>query len=116
MDFLREKPLDRRASAGWGIRFPPHMHPGAAREALTLLLRAGVPPDAILRIFQAFGVAFADKSLFADKVEDHRIDLFRILGMAVALGAIFAFAVLITEFAFAAAEFVLGMFMPAFGP
>jgi len=96
VDFLKEIQLDRRAHTDWGIRFPPHMHAGAAREALTLLLQAGVPSYEILRIFQAFGVIFTDKTLFTDKVTAHRVDPFRMLGIAVvmaALGAVVATAV-----------------------
>lgn len=108
MNFLRDRPLDRHAHSDWGIRFPPHMHPGAAREALTLLLQARVPPYAILRIFQAFGVVFEDPTLFTDKVEAYRIDPFRVLGIAVSLAAV-------TALAFVAAEFALGRLMPAVG-
>jgi hypothetical protein len=87
VDFLREPQLDRRAAAHWGIRLPPHVHPGSAREALTLLLRAGVPPDTILKVLQAFGVVFEDKTLFADSVEAWHVDPFRMLGIAAVVAA-----------------------------
>ena len=102
MDFLREPPLDRRAPSRWGIRLPPDMHARDVREALTLLLRSDVPPDTILRIFQAFGVVFEDKTLFIDKVEAYRIDPFRVLGIAVSLVAVIALAFVTAELALAA--------------
>jgi hypothetical protein len=99
MDFLRDKQLDRRAPSDWGIRFPPDIHPGAAREALALLLQANVSSYAILRVFQAFGVVFEDKTLFVVQADSHRVDPFRLLGIAVALGAGFAALAVIVELA-----------------
>jgi len=98
MDFLHDKQLDRRAPSHWGLRFPSNVHPGAAREALALLLQANVSPYAILRVFQAFGVVFEDKTLFVAQADAQRVDVFRLLGIAVALGSISALLAVIAEF------------------
>lgn len=103
MKFLRDKQLGRRAHLDWGIRLPPNVHPGAAREALALLLQANVSPYAILRVFQAFGVVFEDRTLFIAKADSHRVDPFRLLGIAVSLGALSALLAVIVEFAALAA-------------
>jgi hypothetical protein len=84
------------------------VHPGAAREALILLLRAHVSPYAILRVFQAFGVVCEDRTLFVAHAKAYHVDPFRILGIAVSLGAIIALVVV-------TAELVAGQSLLAFG-
>lgn len=89
--------------SGWGIRWPLYLSPGAGRKALTLLLMYDVPPDAILRIFRAFGVEFDDDTVFADRVESYRADWFRILGMAVCFAAFATLLGFAMEFVFSGA-------------
>jgi hypothetical protein len=99
VDVLREQQVDRHAHSHWGMRLPPHMPPGALRKALTALMRSHLSPSEIVIVLQAFGVVFEDKRLFTDKVEDFRIDPFRVIGMAVFVASLVAVAAVIFELA-----------------
>jgi hypothetical protein len=59
--------------------------------------------DLLKIIFQAFGVVFDDRTLFVAQADAHRVDPFRLLGIAATLGAVFALLAVMVELAVVAA-------------